>query len=181
MRLEILAQRIVQFEAIAKERDEVDRHVVFLQKRLNRLDGHLDRLRLGVAVYARGDQGKGHARAVMFSSQPQRIAVTGRQKRPLAVPAAPPDGAGRMDDIPAGEAVPARDLGLAGGSAVQRRAFLQKLRPCRAVNRAVHAAAAQQRGVRGVDDGVHGHPGDVVLNKQQGHRSHPPLAGCEGH
>jgi hypothetical protein len=33
-------------------------------------------------------------------------------------------------------------------------AFGQKLRPRRAMDRAINAAAAEQRGIRGVDDGV---------------------------
>ena len=63
--------------------------------------------------------------------------------------------------VPHRQPVTARGLRLAGAAAAERAAFGQQLRASRAVNRAVDAAAAEQRFVRGVDDGVDGESGDV--------------------
>ena len=51
-----------------------------------------------------------------------------------------------------------------GRAAAQRAALGQQSRAGSAVDRAVHAAAAQQRGVGGVDDGVDVEPRDVALD-----------------
>jgi hypothetical protein len=59
-----------------------------------------------------------------------------------------------MDDMPRRQAITSGDFGIAGGAAVKRAAFGEQLRPCRAMDCAIDAAAAQQRRVRGVDDGV---------------------------
>src|SRR4051794_13684139 len=53
------------------------------------------------------------------------------------------------------------DLGVAGLTALERTAFRQKLRSCGPMDRAVHAAAAQQRTVGSVDDGVNAQARDV--------------------
>ena len=52
------------------------------------------------------------------------------------------------------EPIAARDLGAAGLAAAERFAFLEQLGPGRAMDRAIDAAAAKQRAVRRVDDGV---------------------------
>jgi hypothetical protein len=46
------------------------------------------------------------------------------------------------------------DLGVAGLAATKRAAFGEQRRPGGAMDRAIDPAATQQRGVRGVDDGV---------------------------
>jgi hypothetical protein len=52
------------------------------------------------------------------------------------------------------QAVAAGDLRVAGVASAQRAALSQQFRPGRPVDRAVDAAAAEQRAVGGVDDGV---------------------------
>ena len=80
------------------------------------------------------------------------------------MPAALPDRADGMDDIARPKPVAARKPGIAGGAAADLPAFLEKLGPGRAMDRAVHAAAAQQRAVGGVDDRVDGQFGDVPFD-----------------
>src|SRR6185437_663239 len=65
-----------------------------------------------------------------------------------------PDRADRMDDVTRRQPVAARDPRFSGGTAAERPAFGQKLRPGRAVNRAIDAAATEQRRVGRVDDRV---------------------------
>jgi hypothetical protein len=46
------------------------------------------------------------------------------------------------------------DLGVAGFAATKRAAFGEQPWPRGAMNRAIDPAAAQQRTIRGVDDGI---------------------------
>ncbi len=66
-----------------------------------------------------------------------------------------------MDDVPRRQQVAAGDLGVAGGAAIEGAAFGEELRTGGAVDRAVDPAAAKQRRVRGIDDGVKAEGGDV--------------------
>jgi hypothetical protein len=66
-----------------------------------------------------------------------------------------------VDDVPGRQPVPAGNLGRAGIAAVKPAAFGQQIRSGRAMDRAVDPAAAEQRAVRRVDDGVDRERGDV--------------------
>src|SRR5437016_2992776 len=57
--------------------------------------------------------------------------------------------------------IAARDFRRAGLAAAERAALLEQVRPCGAMDRAVNAAAAEQRRIRGVHDGVEGKRRDV--------------------
>jgi hypothetical protein len=59
-----------------------------------------------------------------------------------------------MDHMPRLQPVPPGDPGIARRAAIQRAAFVEKLRPGRAMDRAIDATAAEQGRVGGVDDGV---------------------------
>ena len=59
-----------------------------------------------------------------------------------------------MDHMPRRQPIAAGDLGVAGLAAMERAAFGEQLGPGGAMDRAVDAAAAEQRRIRGVDDGV---------------------------
>src|SRR5918999_1549114 len=72
----------------------------------------------------------------------------------LALAAAAPDGSDGVEDIPRGRGPGGRRLRLPRPAAAEPLAFLQDLRPAGAVDRAVHAPAAEQRLVGGVDDRV---------------------------
>lgn len=81
-------------------------------------------------------------------------AVTGGQRRVLALPAAVPDRPHRVNDVAGGQPIAVGDLGVAGGAAAELAAFGQQFRPGGAMNRTINAATAQQRGVRRIDDGI---------------------------
>src|SRR6188472_1569537 len=97
----------------------------------------------------------------MFGRQRERGAIAGREQLLLALVAAAPDRPHRVDDVSGLEAIAAGDLGGAGLAAAQRPALGQKLAARRAMNGAVNAAAAEQRPVGGVDDGIDVERGDV--------------------
>ena len=67
---------------------------------------------------------------------------------------AAPDRPDRVNDVPGLEPIAAGDLGGTGVAAAQGLAFGQELGSGGAMNGAVDAAAAEQRGVGGIDDGV---------------------------
>ena len=81
-------------------------------------------------------------------------AVAGGQCRILALPATVPDRPHRMDDVTGRQPVSFGDPGIAGGAAAEFAAFGQQFGTGGAMNRAVDTAAAQQRSVRRIDDGV---------------------------
>jgi hypothetical protein len=90
----------------------------------------------------------------MALTQRDRAAIARGQRRILAVTAAVPYRPDGMNDMPRRQAIAFGDFGVAGVAAVQRVAFGEQLRPGRAVDGAIDAAAAQQRAIRGVDDRV---------------------------
>ena len=130
---------------------------------------HLERLRLGIAVDTGGNQGKGHALAVVLVRKLQRVFVAGGQQLPLAMMTILPDGACGVDDVFARQAIPAGDLRFAGSASVQRPALLKQLRSRGTMDRAVHTAAAQQGRVGGVDDGIHRHLRNIVSDNLKRH------------
>ena len=72
----------------------------------------------------------------------------------LALAAAVPDRAHGMDHMPRRQPIAQGDFGAAGLAAMEAAAFGEKFGSRRAMDRAIDAAAAEQRRVRGVDDGV---------------------------
>ena len=76
-----------------------------------------------------------------------------------------------MDHMPRRKIVSSGDLGAAGLATMEVAAFGKKLRPGRAMDRAVDATAAEQRRVRGVDDGVNAQARDVGDNDFQPRRA----------
>ena len=80
----------------------------------------------------------------------------------LARIAATPDRPDGMDHMSGGQPIAARQPRLARRTATDRTAFGEKLGACRAVDRPIDAAAAEQRGICGVDDRVDPEPRDVA-------------------
>ena len=66
-----------------------------------------------------------------------------------------------MNHMPRRQPIALGDLGVAGLAAVERAAFGEQLGPGRAMDRAIDATAAEQRRIRGVDDGVNAQRRDV--------------------
>ena len=121
---------------------------------------------------AGGDQRKCHRLTAVLLRQRKARPVAGGELFPLAVLTAVPHRADGVDHIFARQAVRACNLGLAGPAAAQRPALLEQLRPRRTVDAAIHAATAQQRFLRRVDDGVYAHFRDVIANNDKGHDTH---------
>ena len=91
-----------------------------------------------------------------------------------------PHGAYRVNHILGGEPVAFRCLGLPGLTAVKGAALGQELRARRPVDGPVHAPAPQQRGVGGVDNGVHAQFGDISGDDMQFHGGRPPVPILDG-
>ena len=105
-------------------------------------------------VDAGGDGGKRDGRKAVRLAQLHGAAVTRRQRLVFAFAAALPDRADGMNDIPRRKPVTVGDLGVAGLAATKRATFGEQFWSGSAMDRAIDPAAAEQRGVRGVDDGV---------------------------
>src|SRR5207253_1727307 len=74
-----------------------------------------------------------------------------------------------VDHILRRQPVSARDARLACRTAANLAALFEQLRPGSAMNRAVDTAAAEERGVRGVDNGVDRELGDVSVEDFESH------------
>ena len=85
--------------------------------------------------------------------------------------AALPDGADRVDDVTRGQLAGRRRLRIAGLAAAESAAFLENGGPAAAMNGSVHAAAAQQGGIRRVYDRVDLLGRDVALSERDSFRS----------
>jgi hypothetical protein len=59
-----------------------------------------------------------------------------------------------MNHMPGWQSITPGDFGAAGCTAMEGAAFRQQFWPGRTVDRTIHAAAAQQTTIRGVDDSV---------------------------
>src|SRR5262249_21760980 len=124
-------------------------------------DRVLERIGIGAAT----DGWKCDAlQAVLDGERKARAVARGEQLR-LAAPAAVPYRSHGMDYVLCRHPEDLRDPGLPGRASAQRPAFFEQLRPGRAVDRAVHAAAAEQGRVRGVDDGVERQRHDIDLSR----------------
>jgi hypothetical protein len=66
-----------------------------------------------------------------------------------------------MNHMPRRQPITSGDFDVAGCAAMERAAFDQQFRPGRPVDRTVYAAAAEQRRIRGVDDGVNAECRDI--------------------
>src|SRR3954454_13848805 len=91
----------------------------------------------------------------------ERAAIAGGQRLILVLSTAMPHRPHGMDHMPRGKPVAFRDFGVAGSAAAEAATFGQKFWPGGAVDGAIDAAAAEQRAVRSVDDGVNVQGGDV--------------------
>ena len=113
------------------------------------------------AVDASRDGGKGNRCQAVGPAKFDRAAIAQGQCRVLAVAAAMPDRSDGMNDMSRRKPVAMGDLGVAGLAATKRAAFGEQPGPGCAMDRAIDSAAAQQRAIRGVDDGVNAQCGDI--------------------
>ena len=170
---DVREQLVADLVRRAAENDEIHRHVVFREKFADGVHCHAQRLILRVAEDAGGDQREGHRLTAVLLRQRKARAIAGSELLPLAVLTAVPHRTHGVDDVAARQSVRARDLGLAGPAAAARPALLEQLRPRRAMDAAIHAASAQQRFVRRIDDSVHLHFCNIIANNFKRHGSIP--------
>jgi len=88
-------------------------------------------------------------------------AIAGSQQRILTMASAVPDGANGVNHMPRGQTVSFGNFSVAGFTPMQHAAFHHELRTSRAMDRAVDATSAEQRAIRGVDNGVNAQGRDV--------------------
>ena len=87
--------------------------------------------------------------------------VTRGERGIFAVAALIPNRTDGMNHMPRRQPITSGNLGAAGLAAIQGTAFGEKLRSGGPMDRAIDAPAAEQRGVRRVDDGVNAKRRDV--------------------
>jgi hypothetical protein len=118
-----------------------------------------------------GNRGKRDRGKAVVAAQFDGAAVARSKLRVLVARTTVPDGADSMDYMPRGKQITFGDFGAAGLAAMERAAFGQQFGPGRAMDRTIDAAAAEQRRVGGVDDGVNAQRRDIGDNDFQPRRA----------
>src|SRR2546427_11407456 len=150
------------------------RHVVLREKPVDLAQRDPAGARNRKAVHAARDRREREARESALGRERQRVAIARRQQRVFVLAAAAPDRADRVDDPARRQGVTARQPHLAGRTAAEPAALLPQARAGCAMDGAVHAAAAEQARVRGVDEGVDVERGDVAAHETHARRlAHP--------
>jgi hypothetical protein len=108
----------------------------------------------GKTVDAGRNGGKGNRCEAVYLAQLQRAAITGSQRIILAFTATVPHRSNGMNHMLRRQTIASGDLGVAGLAATKCAAFGEQPRSGRTMDRAIDPAAAQQRTIRGVDDGI---------------------------
>jgi hypothetical protein len=108
----------------------------------------------GETIDAGGNGRKGNRSKVVGLAKFDRAPITRRQRFVFVLTSTVPDRAHGMNHMPRRQPITPGDFGVAGCTAMEGAAFRQQLWPGRTVDRTIHAAATEQRRIRGVDDGV---------------------------
>ncbi len=127
----------------------------------------------GEPIDAGGNGGKSNRSKAMGPAQFDRAAIARCQHFIFALASAMPHRADGMNHVPCKQPMSFGDFGIAGGAALKLATFGQKLRSCPAVDCTIHAAAAEQRCIRGVDDGVNAQARDVGDDDFEPRRADP--------
>jgi hypothetical protein len=127
----------------------------------------------GVAVDTRADgrkRDRAHAESACLA---EHAAVARFEPLRLAPVPAVPDWPDRVNDPANRQAMASGDARFTGGATAYRTALVQEAWAGRAMNGAIYAATAEQRFVRGVDDGVDSLLRDVAAyGFESGHGPH---------
>ncbi len=115
----------------------------------------------GKAIDAGGNGGKRNRYETLRLTKLDRAAIAGCQCLGFTLPAALPDRTDRMNDVACRKVITFGDLDVAGLATIKRAAFRNEFRASDAMDRAVNAAATEQRCIRSVDDGVNAQRRDV--------------------
>ena len=121
----------------------------------------------GEAIDPGGYRRIGQRRKRVGLTQFERATIAGGEQFVLARAAAVPDWTHGMDHMLRRQPISAGDFGVAGRAAMERAAFGEQFGAGAAMDRAIDAAATEQRRIRGVDDGVNAQRGDVGNNDFQ--------------
>jgi hypothetical protein len=107
------------------------------------------------------NRGKRHRFEIVVTAKLDRTAIARGEMFILPTMAAVPDRPNGMDHMPRWKEISLGDFGVAGFAAIERAALGQQLGPGRVMDCAIDAAPAEQRRIRGVDDGVNAQACDV--------------------
>src|SRR5579884_1156832 len=127
-------------------------------------DGHLSGFLDWITVSAAADRWKGDGFDTVLRRQAQRIAIAIGQRLGLATVAAAPNRTHGVNDKARRQPITLCDFCFARPTAAKRPAFLEQFRAGGAMNRAVNAAAAEQRRISCVHDAVGSNFGNVSPN-----------------
>src|SRR5437762_528154 len=158
-------QRRVNVVAECDEDHTIERVRMRVDERLHFAHRDLRSVVNWIAVDAATDRWKRDRANVVVDRELQARSIARREQLRLAAITAAPHRTDRMNHPLRRQPITARHPRLAGRTSADRSAFGEQVRTSRAVNRAVDSAAAEERGVGGVDDGVEGELGDVAAMK----------------
>ena len=125
-------------------------------------------------IRARADRGKGNGVQLVLQSELQRSPIAGGEQLSLTASATPPNGSNSVNDMTRRKLIAAGYPGIANLTAAQSPAFRKQLRAGSGVNRPVHAAATEQRGVGGVHNRIDIECRDVRPDRCEGRQSVTP-------
>src|SRR5579884_2174985 len=138
--------------------------VVGCQELASGFDGHLSGFVDRISVSAAADRRKSDGFDSVFRCQPQRITIAISQRLGLAPVASAPNRTDGVNDKPRRQPIALCYFCFARPTAAKRPAFLEQFRAGGAMNRAVNAAAAEQRRISCVHDAVGSNFGNVSPN-----------------
>lgn len=115
----------------------------------------------GEAIDAGGDGRKGDRRQRVGLTEFERAAIAGGEQPILAGVAAVPDRPDGVNHVSGRQPIAPGDPGVASRAATKRAAFGEQFGTGAAMDGPVDSAAAKQRRIRGVDDGVNAQRGDI--------------------
>ena len=148
---------------------QIDGHIIFQQKVADGVHGNAQCLILGIAVYARGYEGKSHGFTPGLFCQLQSPLIAGSKERLLIFMPFLPAWTYSVDDILAGKPVSQCQLCTAGGAAPQGLTGLQQFRSCRPMDTTIHTTVPLQGGIGRIYYGVHLHFGNVISHDLNRH------------
>ncbi len=118
----------------------------------------------GEAVDTRGDCRKADRGGAGVGSHRQGTTVATGEQSLLVASTPMPYRSDRMNHEPGWEVEARGQLGVARFTAIEEAASLEKPRACRAVDRAIDTAAAQQARIGGIDDRVEREARNIALD-----------------
>ncbi len=124
-------------------------------------------------IDAGGNGGKGDRRQRVGLTQFERAAIAGSEQLIFAGVAAMPDRSDGMNHMLGRQPISFGDLGVAGGTTMQCAAFGKQFGAGGTMDSAIDAAAAEQRRIGGVDDGVNAQCRDIGNDDFQPRRADP--------